>query len=140
MRDALPNALVGVEDVQAQFEHVAPAVRSAKDFHVAACAFSLIAAQAYRQAKAVALVTRNTRDFRKAELAKFGIALDKPDAFLSALFDADAPGFSAAFRHFRTDLASKLEPADLLERLRADGQVRTADALHATSLAGDVAL
>jgi len=84
---------------------VAHAVRSAKDVHVAACAHYLIAANAYGGGQAVALVTRNTKDFRKGELAKLGIALRKPDEFLAALFQGDPQAFSAAFRHFRTDLS-----------------------------------
>ena len=82
MQDALPHALVATRDVQAQFASVAHAVRSAKDVHVAACAHYLIAANAYGGGQAVALVTRNTKDFRKGELAKLGIALRKPDEFL----------------------------------------------------------
>ena len=38
MRAALPQAEVSIRDVQARFEAVAPAMRSAKDIHVAACA------------------------------------------------------------------------------------------------------
>lgn len=105
MQDALPHALVATRDVQAQFASVAHAVCSAKDVHVAACAHYLIAVNAYGGGQAVALVTRNTKDFRKGELAKLGIALRKPDEFLAALFQGDPQAFSAAFRDFRTDLS-----------------------------------
>lgn len=140
MRDGLPNALVSAQDVQVQFQTVAPAVRSAKDVHVAACAYALIVAEAYADRRAVALVTRNTKDFRKAELLKLGIVLYKPDAFLTALFEAQPQDFAAAFRRFRADLASRPAPDDLLTRLHADGQSTLASALDAAQRAGAVVL
>lgn len=138
MRDALPNALVGVDELQAHFQKVAPGVRSAKDLHVAACAYSLVAAQAYPDARTVALVTRNTKDFSKAELAKLGIELEKPDAFLSALFESQPLAFASAFRRFRADLVSKPTVANLLARLASDGQLRLARALDTAQQTGDV--
>lgn len=140
MLDALPHALVAAKDVQPQFASVAHAVRSAKDVHVAACAHYLIAANAYGEGQAVALVTRNTKDFRKGELAKLGIALRKPDKFLAALFQSDPQAFSSAFRHFRTDLSSRPQPDDLLVRLHKDGQAQVAAALMSSLQAGTVEL
>ncbi|MFT3820372.1 MAG: PIN domain-containing protein [Rubrivivax sp.] len=140
MRDALPNALVSVKAVQAHFGRVAAAVRSAKDLHVAACAYSLAAARAYPHAHAVALITRNTRDFSKAGLARLGIALEKPDAFLTALFQRQPPAFAAAFHRFRTDLTSGPAAAELLARLRRDGLPALVRALDAAQRAGVVTI
>ncbi|PLZ00447.1 PIN domain-containing protein [Burkholderia sp. WAC0059] len=106
MRDALPYAMVAVEDVQAQFQAVAPAVRPVKDTHVAACAHYLIAANAYPGTSPIALVTRNTRDFRKAVLAGLGITMLKPDDFLHGLITTQPDEVAAAFRQFRLDLSS----------------------------------
>ncbi|SHI10227.1 PIN domain-containing protein [Pollutimonas bauzanensis] len=140
MCDALPDALVSVADVQAQFEAVASAVRSAKDTHVAACAHYLIAAKAYPDTSAVALVSHNTKDFKKAVLAGLGIALQKPDAFLHGLTVAQPVEVAATFRRFRLDLSSKPEPQALLERLERDGQVKTAQRLRELHLARTVEL
>lgn len=130
MCEALPNALVSARDVQAQFQAVASAVRSVKDTHVAACAHYLIAAKAYPSPSVVALVSRNTRDFKKAALAGLSIALTKPDVFLDGLTVAQPVAVAAAFRRFRQDLASRPEPAALLERLRRDGQIKTTERLR----------
>lgn len=140
MCDALPNALIPVEEVQAQFEAIGAAVNSAKDAHVAACAYHLIAANAYPETDAVVLVTRNTKDFKKGALATLGIALRKPDVFLNGLFELQPRDFAFAFHGFRTDLASRPEPEALLEKLRKDGQVNTARALLASHQAGAVRL
>ncbi|CAN7315607.1 PIN domain-containing protein [Variovorax sp. LjRoot130] len=91
MCDALPNATVAAAVVQSLFKDVAHAVNSPKDIHVAACARSLIAANAYPASEAVVLTTRNTKDFKKGALAGLGIELRKPDAFLQRhLCDASA--------------------------------------------------
>ncbi|ALM81633.1 PIN domain-containing protein [Bordetella sp. N] len=121
MSDALPNAMVSKKDVHAQFHSVVGAVRSAKDTHVAACAHCLVAAEAYPGSPVVALVSRNTKDFKKAALAQLGIALHSPDNFLDELTAARPNGVAAAFRRFRLDLASSPTPKVLLERLDRDG-------------------
>ncbi|OZI68077.1 PIN domain-containing protein [Bordetella genomosp. 1] len=139
MCEALPHALVPTRQVQARFEAVAPAVRSAKDMHVAACAHHLVAAAAYG-ASPVALVTRNTRDFVKTSLAQLGIALQTPDAFLETLLLSRARDVAAAFRRFRIDLNSQPDPDTLLRRLALDGQARSARRLRRLQLAGEVAL
>ena len=140
MCDALPNAMIPVRDVQAQFEAIETAVDSAKDTHVAACAYYLISANAYPGTEAVVLITRNTKDFKKSALAKLGITLRQPDVFLSGLFEMQPRDFAAAFHQFRTDLISRPAPEVLLERLRTDGQVQTARALLASHQAGEARL
>ncbi len=63
-------------------------------------------------------------------LAGLGIALQKPDAFLGGLTEAQPAEVAAAFCRFRLDLASRPEPEALLERLERDGQVKTAQRLR----------
>lgn len=87
MCNALPNAMVATAQVRAQFQAVEVAVNSPKDIHVAACAYCLIASDAYSGTEAAVLLTRNTKDFKKGALAKWGIALSKPDVFLYRLFE-----------------------------------------------------
>jgi len=140
MRDALPNALIAVEDVQTRFQAVAAAVRSVKDVHVAACAYHLVAAGVYPETETVTLATRNTKDFRRTALARLGIALLAPDEFLAGLLEAKPREFMSAFRQFRTDLASRPEPRVLLDRLKEDGQVRTAHRLVEFQQKGGVEL
>jgi PIN domain len=53
MRVALPHAELPV----------APAMRSTKDMHVAACAHAIVAGDFYPQAEVVSIVTHNIRDF-----------------------------------------------------------------------------
>ncbi len=140
MCDALPNALVSVADVQSQFEGVASAVRSAKDTHVAACAHYLIVARAYPDSLPIALVTRNTRDFKKAALADLGIVLMKPDDFLEGLTSTQPKEVAQAFRLFRLDLTSRPDPEALLIRLERDGLNKTVRRLRALGQAGVAAL
>lgn len=140
MCDALPNALIQAEAVRAQFEAVNAAVNSAKDMHVAACAYHLIVTNAYRESEAVVLVTRNTKDFKKGALATLGIALRKPDVFLNELFELQPRDFAFAFHRFRMDLTSQPAPEALLEKLHKDGQVHTARALLASYQAAAVGL
>jgi hypothetical protein len=130
MCHALPQAMVSAEDVQAQFQAIAPAVRSAKDTHVAACAHCLIATNAYPGTSPIALVTRNTKDFKKTVLAGLGIALMNPDDFLDGLTVTRPQDVAAAFRRFRLDLTSQPEPEALLERLERDGLVKTVQRLR----------
>jgi hypothetical protein len=137
MRDALPRAWMSKAEVQAQVATVAHAVRSPKDVHVAACALGVVAGKAYPEATPIALVTRNISDFRKGALAKLGIALNHPDEFLEALLQSRPQDFIAAFRRFRIDLKSRPAPEALLQRLQADGQVRTANALKSGLQAGE---
>jgi PIN domain len=47
MRSALPQAEITPQQVQAQFAAVAPAIRSTKDTHVAACARVIVAGDWY---------------------------------------------------------------------------------------------
>ena len=140
LRAALPHAEIAVITVQKQFQAVAAAVRSAKDTHVAACAHALVAGAHYRPARVVSLLTNNVRDFHVRKLADLGIVVIRPDAFLIDLCGADAAAVAAAFAALRATLRSAATPEQLLERLSADGQVRTAAALRDASRHGAVAL
>lgn len=131
LRQVLPGAMVATRDVQSQFQAVHGAVNSAKDQHVAACARWVAATWVQPDAAPVALLTGNTRDFRKNALAKLGIALCKPDAFLSALLQAQPTGFAQAFQALLGSLPSRPTAAALLEKLRRDGLAQTVRALAA---------
>lgn len=126
MCNALPHAMVSAQDVQAQFQAVVWAVRSAKDLHVAACAHYLIAANAYPGTSPVTLLTRNVRDFRADSLASLGIALMTPDHFLDNLVATQPQQVAQALRLFRQALASQPTPQVLLDRLGRDGLLKTA--------------
>lgn len=130
MRDALPQAEITTLEVQAQFARVAPAMRSAKDVHVAACAAAILAGDFYPSTQVVSLVTKNIRDFGVRKLASQGIEVQRPDAFLLAQFQEDPAAVASAFAALRATLRSAPEPERLLERLAADGQSLTAAALH----------
>lgn len=140
MRGSLPHAEIGVASVNAQVAAVAAAVRSKKDVHVAACAHAIVADKHYPQATVVDLVTKNVRDFSIRRLAELGVEVKRPDDFLLALFQQDAPGMSAAFAALRATLRSAPTPEALLERLSADGQAQTALAMRAALRRNDVQL
>jgi PIN domain len=140
MRSALPHAELPVALVQKQFEAVAPAMRSAKDMHVAACAHAIAARGYYPHAEVVKLVTNNIRDFGVRKLAALGIELTRPDAFLLDLLHQDAHGVAAAFAALRATLRSAPSPEQLLDRLSADGQVRTAATMLAAEMRGTMRL
>lgn len=130
MRAALPQAEIPTRRVQAQFASVAPAMRSAKDIHVAACAGAILADDFYPGTQVVSLVTRNIRDFGVRKLATLGIEVLRPDAFLLHRFQQDSEGVASAFAALRSTLRSAPAPDRLLERLAADGQALTAAAMH----------
>jgi hypothetical protein len=130
MRAALPQAEIPTQQVQAQFARVAPAMRSAKDTHVAACAAAILAGDFYPITHVVGLVTKNIRDFGVRKLATLGIEAQRPDAFLLQRFQQDPAAVASAFAALRATLRSAPEPDRLLERLAADGQALTAAALH----------
>jgi len=130
MRDALPQAEITTLEVQAQFARVAPAMRSAKDVHVAACAAAILAGDFYPSTQVVSLVTKNIRDFGVRKLASQGIEVQRPDAFLLDRVQQDPSAVASAFAALRATLRSAPEPERLLERLAADGQALTAAALH----------
>lgn len=129
MRDALPQAEITTLEVQAQFARVAPAMRSAKDVHVAACAAAILAGDFYPSTQVVSLVTKNIRDFGVRKLASQGIEVQRPDAFLLEQFQQDPAAVASAFAALRATLRSAPVPDRLLERLAADGQTLTAAAL-----------
>ena len=130
MRAALPQAEIPTQQVQAQFASVAPAMRSAKDTHVAACAKAILAGDFYPSDQVVSLVTKNIRDFGVRKLASLGIEVQRPDAFLQELFQKDPAAVASAFAALRATLRSAPEPDRLLERLAADGQSLSAAALY----------
>ena len=130
MRAALPHAEVPAQQVQAQFASVAPAMRSAKDTHVAACARAVLAGDFYPDTQVVSLVTRNIRDFGIRKLAALGIEVLRPDTFLLHRFQQDPEAVASAFAALRSTLRSAPAANRLLERLAADGQVVTASAMH----------
>jgi hypothetical protein len=140
MRSALPQAEITTQQVQAQFATVAPAVRSTKDTHVAACARALLAGDYYPDTQVVSLVTRNIRDFGVRKLAAMGIDVQRPDAFLLQQFRQSPEAVAAAFAALRSTLRSAPEPDRLLERLAADGQTQTAGALRDALQRGAVRL
>jgi hypothetical protein len=130
MRSALPQAEITTRQVQAQFAAVAPAVRSTKDTHVAACARAILAGDYDPDVQVVSLVTRNIRDFGVRKLATLGVDVQQPDAFLLQQFRHGPDSVAAAFAVLRSTLRSAPKPDQLLERLAADGQTQTAAALH----------
>ena len=130
MRAALPQAEIPTQRVQAQFASVAPAMRSTKDTHVAACAAAILAGDFYPGTQVVSLVTKNIRDFGVRKLASQGIEVQRPDAFLLNQLQRDPAAVASAFAALRATLRSAPEPDQLLERLAADGQSLTATALH----------
>lgn len=138
LRDALPHAMVETREVHKQYCFVEPAVVSAKDVHVAACAYHLVASQAHPVPCATVLLTRNLRDFRKRALGGLGIDVHHPDAFLRDLFVREPSGFSAAWRRFRLDLKSLPSAEVLLAALERDGQIGVASALHVAHQLGSV--
>jgi hypothetical protein len=140
MRAALPQAEIPTPQVQAQFASVAPAMRSAKDVHVAACAAAILAGDFYPGTQVVSLVTNNLRDFGVRKLATLGIEVQRPDAFLLEQFQQDHAAVASAFATLRATLRSAPEPDRLLDRLAADGQVLTAAALREAWQQGGVHL
>lgn len=140
MRAALPQAEIPTQQVQARFAIVAPAMRSAKDTHVAACAAAILADHYYAGGQAVGLVTKNIRDFGVRKLAALGIEVQRPDAFLLQQFKQEPAAVAAAFAALCSSLRSAPTPEQLLDRLAADGQTLTAAALHDSSQRGLVRL
>lgn len=140
MRAALPQPEVPAADVQAEYEAVAWAMRSAKDTHVAACAHVLQARHYYQNTAVVSLVTKNIRDFGVKKLATLGIDVQRPDAFLRKLIIENATGVAGAFAALRVTLRSAPTAEQLVDRLAADGQTETAAALLAFRQAWAAAL
>lgn len=140
MRSALPQAEIQTQQVQAQFASVAPAMRSAKDVHVAACAAAILAGDFYPDTQVVSLVSKNVRDFGVRRLSTLGIEVQRPDAFLHDQFQRAPEAVASAFAALRATLRSAPEPDQLLERLAADGQTLTAAAIHDAWQQGDVRL
>lgn len=140
MRAALPQAEIPTQQVQKQFASVAPAMRSTKDIHIAACAAAILAGDFYPGTQVVSLATKNIRDFGVRKLATLGIKVLRPDAFLLDRFQRDPAAVALAFAALRSTLRSAPEPDQLLERLAADGQTLTAAALREAWQQGAVRL
>ena len=83
------TAEIPTTKVQARFAAVAPAMRPAKNIHVAACAHAVLSGSYYPNATVVNLVTKNVRDFGVRKLAALDIEVMRPDAFLLTLFERD---------------------------------------------------
>ena len=115
-------------------------MRSAKDMHVAGCAYAIVAEDYYPQTEVVSLVTNNIRDFGIRKLAALGIEVTRADAFLLDLFQREADGVATAFATLRATLRSEPSAERLLDRLSADGQVRTAAAMLTASRQGKAKL
>ena len=130
MRAALPHAEIPTPAVRAQFAGVAPAMRSDKDIHVAACAAAILTSDFYPSISVVSLVTKNIRDFGIRKLAAQGIEVQRPDVYLLELFQEAPEAVAAAFAALRATLRSAPTPDLLLGRLAADGQALTAAAMH----------
>lgn len=137
---SLPNAMVDVATVQAQYEVVSNAVRSAKDTHVAACSYALLAIKAYPGRKAINLVSKNTKDFKIHQLEQLGVLVQRPDRFLSDMFDKNPAGIAAAFAAFRANLKSNPTPKRLLDKLTEDGQRNFAAVMLAANQGGTIEL
>jgi hypothetical protein len=137
---ALPQAMVSTRAVQAHFKHVAAAVRSAKDIHVAACAHYLLHANAYPGTMPVALVSHNVGDYRVKDLATLGIVVKRADPYLLGLLEQLPVPFAAAFRAFRLSLRTAPAAEPLLKKLAGDGQMRIAAALLAHHMNGTLEL
>lgn len=135
MISALPNAMIDTQDVQQQFRMVQHAVKSTKDMHVAACALALRAANAYG-VNPIVLASTNEADFNPLELSKLGILFRQPDDFLLGLFQRSPDEFAHAFGFLRDTLSSAPSVELLLQKLAADGQRQTAEALLTAHRAG----
>lgn len=130
MRGELPQAEIQTHQVLAEFACVAPAMRSAKDTHVAACAKAILAGDFSPRVQVVSLIIKNIRDFGVRKLATLGVEVQRPDAFLLEQFQQDPSVVASAFAALRSTLRSAPQPDRLLECLAADGQALTAAALN----------
>lgn len=131
MNNSVPSASIPVKDVQANFQPVSAALKSAKDTHVAAAAYALLALNYYPAAQAVSLVTRNLPDYNVPALQALGVLVQHPDPFLFAMTQQQPAVVAGAFRAMRLDLKSQPPVQGMLARLAKDGQKQTAAALAA---------
>jgi len=83
-----------------------------KDWHVIAAARAVLAR---RPTASVAVVTRNLRDFRRAELRRLGIDLMDPDQLLVRCWDHHRETLRSAFEHMPLDLAASGRPLETLD-------------------------
>ncbi|WP_158218750.1 PIN domain-containing protein [Roseateles aquatilis] len=138
MRDAIRDADVSVRQVQARFKDVAPAVKSPKDLHVAACAAAVLWFRG--DVSSVVLITRNLKDFRAGALARKRILVTTLDEFLVRLFKAQPLSVADAFHHLRVSFKSRPSVDRLLDSLLGDGLTLTCALLASAADAGDIQL
>ncbi len=72
----------------------------------------------------------NTKDFKVRQLEQLSIRVQKPDLFLSTMFDENPAGVAGAFLAFRASLKSNPAPERLLDKLTEDGQLNFAAAMR----------
>lgn len=85
-----------------------------KDWHVIAAARAALAQQ---PTASVAVVTRNLRDFRRAELRRLGIDLLDPDQLLVRCLVHHPNALHPALTQIPTDLAAQGRPLEPLETI-----------------------
>src|SRR5690606_30139258 len=83
-----------------------------KDWHVIAAARAVLAR---RPSASVAVVTRNLRDFRRAELRRLGIELMDPDQLLVRCWGHQREPLRSAFEHMPLDLVASGRPLETLD-------------------------
>lgn len=91
LQRAYPEANMG--DVS-EFSH-GLALSDPKDWHVVAAGRAALARQPASQ---VAILTRNIRDFHRAELRRWGLQLLDPDQYLVRLWKSDSPVLRACLQ------------------------------------------
>ena len=85
-------------------------------------------------------MSKNTKDFKIRQLEQLGVLVQRPDRFLSDMFDKNPAGIAAAFAAFRGSLKSNPMPERLLDKLTEDGQRNFAAAMLAANQGGTIAL
>jgi hypothetical protein len=78
------------------------------------------------------IVTYNLRDFPDSELARFGIEVQHPDAFIRHLFDLSPAAVCQTVKELRSDLRKRPKTVqELLDIFLAAGLAETVSALEA---------
>ncbi|HLR12225.1 MAG TPA: PIN domain-containing protein [Burkholderiaceae bacterium] len=110
MQQAFPQADMG--DVSAFKQGLQ--FSDPKDWHVIAAARS---AQAQQPGLGVAVLTRNIRDFHRAELRRLGIQLLDPDQYLTRLWQAQPLAMQAVLTHLPDRARVAGRPLESLDAL-----------------------
>lgn len=137
MNASVTTALVDQELVVRHEAVMRAYVTDANDAHVAACAYELVTGAYYTESHSVVLTTRNLADYKIEELAKLGISVMHPDAFLLSL---SLISVASAMRTWRLSLTTPPDPDRLLNRLEKDGNTGIAAALRVGARAGQFEL